>query len=383
MKHVALLIETSRTYGRDLLDGVRRYMAEHARWSVFAELRSLESPPPPWLASWQGDGILTRSGSQAVIDAVAAVGVPTVELRATRLQHSFPFVGVDNESLGRIAAQHLIDRGFRRFAVYELTAEAFFEERRDSFVAAVESAGFTCEHFAQRGGRERPQQWNRQQRDLVTWVQRLPKPCGVMACTDQLGFWLLEACREAKVSVPEEVAVLGVENDDTLASISSPPLSSVRLNGSKIGYEAAAQLDAMMSGQSPKTSPTLIAPTTIVSRQSTDVVAVDDPELAAALRYIREHATDGIGVGEVVRVVTISRSSLERRMRQAIGRTPRQEIERVRLDCAQRLLEATDLPLIDVAIRSGFEHAQRLSERFREVYGMPPGQWRLRADKSN
>ena len=381
MARVALLIETSRAYGRDLLDGVRRYMAEHTRWSVFAELRSLDSPPPPWLARWAGDGILSRSGSPAMRQAVAATGLPTVELRAQRTGSGPPFVGVDNAALGRLAARHLLDRGFRKFGVYGLTAEPFFEQRRESFAQAVGKAGYVCRHVMQPGGRERPRQWDRQQQELVEWVRSLPKPCGVMACTDQLGFWLLEACRTAGVDVPTEVAVLGVENDETLTAVSTPPLSSVRLGGSRVGYAAAELLDRLMRGERPPADPMLFAPTTVATRQSTDVVAVDDPELAAALRIIRERAVEGIDVADVLRAVAISRRSLERRMQAAIGRTPRQEIERVRLDQAARLLTETDLPLVEIARRIGYEHPQRLSERFASVYGVPPGRWRAESDR--
>lgn len=375
-KNVALLIETSRTYGRDLLDGVRRYMDRHARWSVYAELRSLDSPAPPWLADWKGDGILARSSSQEMLDTIRDLNVPSVELRATRLKHTFPFVGVDNTALGQLAAEHLLDKGLRHFGVYALTTESFFEERRDSFVAAIDARGFSCAHITQEPGREQPSEWSRQQAALVDWVRTLPKPCGVMACTDQLGFWLLEACRAAGVAVPEEVAVLGVENDDTLASISSPPLSSVRLNGATIGYEAAALLDRMMNGEAAPAEPVLIAPKTLVARQSTDVVAVDDPELAAALRFIRENAVEGIRIPDVLEHVSLSRSSLERRMKQTLGRSPREEIERVKLEHARRLIESTDFTLAEIALRSGFEQPQRFSERFRAVHGVSPSEWK-------
>lgn len=376
MRRVALLIETSRAYGRELLDGVRRHMGEGITpWSVFAELRSLRTPLPPWLRDWDGDGILTRSGSPAMAEAVAATGLPAVELRSSRTDHGLPFVGVDNRALAELAAAHFLDRGFRHFGVYGLTTESFFEQRRDRFIEVVADRGFDCATQMQRG-RERPREWDRQQSALVEWVRTLPKPCGVMACTDQLGFWLLEACRVAGVGVPDEVAVLGVENDETLAAISTPPLSSVRLPGSRVGRRAAELLDALMNGGSPPPGPILLPPTQIATRQSTDVVAVDDPDLAAALRVIRERATDGISVGDVLSEVAISRRLLERKMRAAIGRTPRQEIERVRLERAKTLLVATDLSLAAIAVRCGYEHPQRLSERFAARFGQPPGAWR-------
>ncbi len=202
MKRVALIVETSRTYGRNVLLGVRRYISEHKPWSVFAEVRDLESRPPRWLRNWDGDGILTRSGSQAIIDAVVAAGVPAVELRSSRPNHPFPWVGMDNEVVGRLCADYLAELGFRSFGVYGLTTERFFEERRDSFIRAIQQRGFACQSHEHCFNSEKPDAWERQQADLIAWLRELPKPTAVLACTDQLGFWLLDACLRAKIAVP-------------------------------------------------------------------------------------------------------------------------------------------------------------------------------------
>ncbi len=248
MRRVAVLIETSRTYGRELLNGVRRYVTEHGPWSIFAEIRDLESKPPTWLRDWDGDGILTRTATQAMADAVQAVRVPTVELRATKLKHPFPFVGMDNTAIGKMCAEYLMERGYHHFGVYELTTEQFFEERSRSFADHLQEAGFECRVFRQSANRRKAMKWEKQQSLLVDWLRDLPKPIGILACTDQLGFWLLDACARAELHVPEQVAVLGVENDETLCSMSNPPLSSVRLGGERVGYEATAMLDRWISG---------------------------------------------------------------------------------------------------------------------------------------
>lgn len=374
--HVALLIETSRSYGRALLRGVRRYMTEHGPWSLFLELRALESDAPPWLKNWQGDGILTRTGSQAMADAIRRAHVPTVELRSTRLEHDFPFVGVDNHSLGRLVAEHLLERGFRHFGVYELGTETYFEERRDDFVQTLQSRGIVCDAYRPRGRRERPADWERAQADLAAWATGLPKPVGVMACTDQLGFWLLDACRRAELNVPEDVAVVGVENDSSLCDTATPPLSSVDVNGECVGYEAARLLDQMMNGAPKPTEPILIEPRGVVTRQSSDVVAVDQPLLAQSLRFIRAHACDGINVSDLLRAVPVSRSWLEREMRRTLGRSPNQEILRVRLQRVQQLLIETDLTLLQIADRAGFAHQQYLSAAFQREFGASPGAFR-------
>lgn len=375
LPHVALLVETARSYGRGVLRGIRRYIAAHGPWSVYLEIRALESPGPAWLRTWRGHGILTRTGNQAMADLIRAAGVPTVELRTTRFLPEVPWVGVDNHAVGQMVAEHLIDRGFRRFGVYALDTEDFFRERCDNFVETARAAGLPCEAYhAPR--RERPAHWEKNQDALARWVSRLAKPVGLMACTDQLGFWLLDACRRAGVAVPEEVAVVGVENEESLCAVADPPLSSLRLNTEQAGYQAAALLDRMMRGDPPGQMRTLVKPLDIVTRQSSDVVAIDDETLAAAVRFIRENACNGVTVDDVVEHVAVSRSTLERGLRCVLGRSPNAEICRVRLNRVRQLLIETDLPLATVAARCGFRHLSYLCESFREAFGLSPGAYR-------
>jgi len=376
MKRVALLIETSRTYGRELLMGVRKYVTEHGPWSIFAEIRDLETKPPAWLHNWDGDGILTRTASEAMANAVKAVGVPTIELRATKFKRWFPFVGIDNTALGKNCAEYLIERGYQHFGVYELTTEQFFVERSQSFASHLNRAGFECHTFQQSSNREKPTQWEKQQSLLVRWLEKLPKPIAILACTDQLGFWLLDACSRASLAVPEQIAVLGVENDETLCSMSMPPLSSTRLGGERVGYEAAAMLDRWMSGIRPPKSPTLLPPLGIETRRSTDIVAVADLLLAQALRLIRDKACEGLRVDDVLRIVPLSRSSLERGFRSLLGRSPNVEIQRVKLQRAAELLAMTDLTLDEIALRTAFAHKHYLATTFRKYYGKTPGEHR-------
>jgi LacI family transcriptional regulator len=384
MKRVALLIETSRTYGRELLHGVRKYVTEHGPWSIFAEIRDLESKPPAWLREWDGDGILTRTVTQAMADAIKSVGVPAVELRATKLRHRFPFVGMNNQAVGNLCASYLMELGHQYFGVYELTTEQFFIERSQSFALKIHEHGFECHVFRQSANREKPQQWEKQQGLLVEWLKRLPKPIAILACTDQLGFWLLDACSRAKLLVPEQIAVLGVENDETLCSMSTPPLSSVRLGGERVGYEAAAMLDRWMSGKKPPKTPTLFPPLGIETRHSTDIVAVADPLLAQALKLVRNKACDGLRVDDILRAIPLSRSSLERGFRAVIGRSPNMEIHRVKMQRTAELLAMTDLTLDEIAARTAFAHKHYLATSFRKMFSMTPGQYRrsVRGGKS-
>ena len=376
--HVALLIETSRAYGRETLRGVHRYLSMHGPWSVFVQRRSLESAPPAWLKTWKGDGILTRSNNKSMIDAVRQTGIPAVELRPTFLNDSFPVVRTDDKAAGRMVAQDLIEKGLRSFACYttESRHHPHFNDRCNTFVSTLKDAGFPCDIHRSLDQQEQSLEWESQQQRLAEWLINLPKPVGILAVTDQMGFCVLEACQQAGLMVPENVAVVGVENDELLCQISTPPLSSVRPNAELVGYEAARLLSQLMNGTA-LPSETCIAPLGIATRQSSDIVAIEDQDLAAAVRFIREHACDGISVDDVLGAVKISRSSLERRMRQTLSRSPNAEIVRVQLEAARLLLADSNLSVENVAYEAGFHHTQYFGKRFKAAYGQTPGEYRL------
>jgi len=202
------------------------------------------------------------------------------------------------------------------------------------------------------------------------------EPVGVLACYDIKAQQLLDACRDASIAVPEDVAVLGVDNDPVLCSLTTPPLSSVIPNAQRSGFEAAALLDRMMAGKKEPPTPHLIEPLGIETRQSTDVLAIPDRDVAAALRFIREHACDGIGVAEVLKAVPLSRRVLEQRFQKLLGRTPHDEITRVQIENVKRLLEDSDLPLEAIAGRCGYKHVEYMTVAFKREVGVPPSVWR-------
>jgi LacI family transcriptional regulator len=400
---VALLIETTRTYTREILAGVRRYVAEHGPWSTFVELRSPDSLPPPWLKNWQGDGILTRTFTPAMNRAVSATGLPAVELRSTSLPHDRPFVGVDNGLIGQAVAEHFLNRGYRHFAVYGLTTETFFIQRVQNFVTRLQQRGLPCTQLTGSTS-DRPADWEASQTRLIAQLRSLPKPVGIFAANDQLGVHLLDACLRAGLAVPEEIAVVGCENDETLCTLATPPLTSVELDGPRVGYEAARLLDQLMrtthkpksaipnpqpsearqtsigcpkgSAGTPRQSPILIPPRQIITRESSDDLVITDPLVARASRLIRQRSHEGLTVDDLCLALNASRSTLERRMKAALGRTPKDEILRLRFRDVERLLLTTDLTLDQIAERTGFTHASYFQAAFRARYDLPPGTWR-------
>lgn len=375
VKRVAILVETTRSYTRDLLAGVSRYLHSHGAWSTFLELRALESSVPPWLSGWDGDGILTRTHSSEMARAIKAAGVPTVELRSTKHTAGFPFIGMDNALIGQAVAEHFLNRGYRRFAAYTLDTEEFFRERVSKFVARVEATGNPCVTLPAQG-ESTPRDWESHQKQLMRWLESLPKPVGIFATNDQLAVRLLDACRRAAIAVPEEVAVVGCENEETLCEFASPALTSVRFDGLTVGWKAAERLDRIMRGDPDDGRPILVPPKGIEVRASSDEFVIEDPVALRAARLIRERAFSGLNIADLCAELGVSRSTLERRMKAALGRAPKDELLRVRFREVNRLLRATDLTIDLIAEQTGFTHAHYLQTAYRERFGITPGEFR-------
>ncbi len=382
MRHVALLIETSGSYGRGLLRGVAKYNREHARWSTYFHPHGLGDAPPEWMNTWEGDGILARVDTTAIADLLRNSGVPVVNLRGTVLNLRFPYVGPDHSAIAKLAAEHLLERGLKHFAFCgkEPGVHPGLDERGDSFKQTIEAAGFPCELFRSVECTPR-HNWETEQDALAGWIAKLPKPVGVMACNDERGLQVLDACRRCGATVPDEVAVIGVDNDEYLCHLSIPPLTSVDVNAEQIGYEAAVLLDQMMQGKKMPTKAQFIAPRGIVTRLSTDVVASTDLEVNRALRFIRERGIGTLNVGDVLAHLGMSRASLQQRMKKAIGRTIHEEIERVRLARVKELLLIPDITIKQVARQTGFSSVQYMTRVFRAALGETPAKYRSKRAK--
>jgi LacI family transcriptional regulator len=366
-------VETSLAPGREILRGIARYVREEGPWSIAHEPRSLEQSVPTWLRRWNGDGIIARVQDQRIASAIASVGVPTVDVLGVVEGLPFPLVHVDDQAIGRLGAEHLLDQGFRRFGFFGIEGENWSDHRRDAFSERVRAAGCACITHAVSRQTARQQRWEDSERDLAAWLAGLPKPAGLMIASDQLGPHTLEACRRAEVTVPDDIGVIGVDNDGPLCEVSDPPLSSVWPDHRRVGYEAARLLHLLMRGAERPAGPVLLPPRGVRVRKSTDALALDDRSVAQAVRYIREHGCEAIEVEDVVRRVPLSRSVLQRRFRALLGRSVHDEIVRVRLARARELLQETDLPLAEIAERAGFRHQEYMGAVFRRRLQQTPG----------
>lgn len=378
--HVALLIETSREYGRGLLRGVARYQQEQGPWSIFFETHGLDDTPPQWLKDWDGDGILARVNSRRAAKAILDTGLPAVDVRGALPDLGLPFIGVDNEPVADLAYRHLRDCGLRHFAFCGTPRGENPNQdlRCDHFVHFVREDGHECATWLGERATKRTT-WEDQQQQIAAWLKELPRPVGIMTCHDDRGQQVLDACRRADLAVPDEVAVISVDNDPYLCNLCTPPLTSIDVNPSRIGYESAALLDRMMRGEQPEQQTTLLGPPRgVAGRRSTDTLSIDDREVAAAIRYIRENATSGILASDVVARAEKAPSTLERRVKKILGRTIKAEITRVRLARAKLLLSETELSVAKVSERAGFGEPKYFCEVFRKHESVTPTAFRKR-----
>ena len=376
MKHVALLIETSNAYARGLLRGIVSYVREHRPWSIYLAEHGRGDRPPGWLAAWRGDGIIARVETPPIAEALRRIKVPVVDVSAARLLPALPWFETDDAAFAQVAYEHLKERGFKHFAYCGDARFNWSNWRCEHFERTMRAEGESC--FIYQPSRAFAADDTTQVDDLARWVKKLPKPVGVIACYDLRGQQVLDACRRARIAVPDQVAVIGADNDELICELSHPPLSSVIPNTHRTGYEAAALLDAMMSGRKARGETHLIPPVGVATRQSTDVLAIEDRHVAQAVRFIREQACRGINVRDVLKAVPQARRLLESRFKKFLGHTPHEEIIRVQINRVKELLSETDLPLSVIAERAGFQHVEYLSVVFKKKTGLPPSRYRAR-----
>lgn len=379
-KSVALLIETSNGYCRGLLEGVIAYTKERANWSVHLTEQERGAPPPAWLKSWGGDGIIARIETDAIGQQLKTFGVPIVDLSAARHVTGVPWADTEDRAIAMLGVNHFTERGFTQLAYCGDAGFQWSDKRRAHFREIAESDG--CRVFEHQSVARYDKSYDlaTEQQRMMKWLSTLPRPIGIMGCYDFKAQQVLDACRQLNIAVPTEVAVLGVDDDRLICELSEPTLSSVIPDTKRTGYEAADLLNRMMAGeQVPIDEPLITQPLGVQVRQSTDTLAIGDEEIARALHYIRRHAMSNIRVADVLRHVSLSRRSLEHRFKKWLGHTPHEEIQRVRMNRIKELLADTDLSVQEIAERTGFEYAEYMAAVFKRETGITPTAFRDQA----
>jgi LacI family transcriptional regulator len=372
---IGLLVNHCHGFYRHILQGIRSYADLHPEW-LFVQLRQ-EKGNLKWSGPEPPKGMVASIHTPELAKSLRRWRGPVVNVSSVLPDLPWPRVVPDGAAISRMAAEHLLDRGLRSFGFVGHPEHVYSVEREAPFCAVLTAAGASVS--ARRDHPFEPHaEIHKLDRRIAVWLRGLPKPAGIMVATDFWGVELTEACRQLEVRIPEDVAIIGVSNDDLYTEFSRPPLSSVVLPTKKIGYEAAKLLDRLMAGRRPPARPVLIPPTHVHVRSSTDVLAIDDPMVIAAVRFIRERSHLPIGIDDVLREVHVSRRPLERRFRRFLGRGVAEEIRRVHLERSRQLLADTNLNMNAVARQSGLESARHLAAIYRREIGTSPTAFRQR-----
>ncbi len=374
------MLDPTRMFTGGLLRGVGRYArTNHRQWAFFRPSNYRQDLStgslPEMVRRLNADGVVVRQ--DADIEEVVRMGIPVVTMNYFRKRLAgIASVSGDMESIGRMGAVHLLDRGFRNFAYCGYTDRNWSIKREESFTAVVTAAGYQSDSYmtAEAVNIDR---WVGELEDISEWLKNCPRPLGVMACNDDRGEQVVEACKMASLRVPDDVAVVGVDNDPSICNFSNPRLSSVVLNIEDAGYRAAEILDGWMSGRKKSYIGVSVKPVRVATRESTDVVATGDQEVSDAMKFIRLNSSRAIQVGEVVEYVGVSRRKLETRFRAVFGTSVLDCIRRARVERAMIMLADTNQPVFEIARALDYAGAPQFSRYFKQAAGISPGQYRL------
>jgi LacI family transcriptional regulator len=372
-------MKTSAAHANSILIGLAKFQARHELWQMqyegeterFTHLRI------------EMDGLLAAVDSRPdTWDLLATVRCPIVNIAADILEgplkERFPRILPDEEAVGKLVAEHFLARCFKHFAFQGIGNFRFSQLRQRGFVDTLAQAGFTCQEYIPEG-----LDWDSAAQAPVRekWLHELARPCGIFAADDARAYHLVQSCQSVGIRVPEDVAIVGVNDEEPRCQMANPQLSSVGLDGERAGWEAATLLARLMAGEPSPEEPILVPPKGLVTRRSSDFMMIDDVEVRTAMRFIWDHAAEPLSVADVVGHVPLCRSQLERRFRKATNRTLQEEISRVHVDRAKQLLQYSDLSVAQVARSSGFTSPQRLAEAFHKAFTITPTAYRRRAQR--
>ena len=377
---MALLVETSRSYGRDLLRGIALFARTRSNWALLHQEMTIDAALPGWMKEMSIDGVIARVDTRT-IGPLRELRVPCVDVRCSHRFAGIPQVETDDRKVAELAFRHLWDRGFRRFAFCGFQFAPYSEARLRFFQQLVEETGSPLSVYETPGQPDAAlsilEESGVTDIDAMSaWLASLQPPTGLFVCNDIRGQQVLNTCRGLQLAVPDDIAMIGVDDDDAICPLSDPSLSSVRPDAECVGYRAAELLDGMISGKPAPTKVEYISPRGVVQRKSTQVMAIEDRELARVCRFIREHACDGINVNDVANFTSLSRRQLERRFRSELNHTPHQEITTVQVAKVKQLLEETEMTLEQIAHLAGYSHKERLSAVFKREVRQTPGEYR-------
>jgi LacI family transcriptional regulator len=367
MKKIALLLETSRAFGRQLIIGIARYSRLYGPWSFYKEPLDLKSSIPH-LTSWRPDGIIMRDS--LITKELLRLKVPTIlAIHSSSYPKELPVIKTDSRAIALMASAHFIEKGFKNLAFCGFDNYDWSDERKSYFTKFNKAAGFTTYNYISSRKISQPD-WENEQQHMCKWLKDLPKPVGIFSCNDDRGQHVLEVCKLIDLKVPEEVAVIGVDNDPMICEIEDPPLTSIALNVEPAGYAAALLLDQLINHKRFGRKKIMVTPSHIVQRQSSDILAVDDNEVALAIQYIKNNVKNKICIKDLVETTNISRRTLEKRFKKTIHRSIYNEIQQIRIELISKLLIETDLPISQITALFDFTDVEHISRFFKKKKGI-------------
>lgn len=376
---VGIAADVVTGYGRAVMRGAMRYANIQRSWLIHEEMRRLATAGNTWPKC---DGAIVAGVTRDTFQQIRRKTKHVIFCSGSADPDESGVVSMNDHSVGVLAAEHLLECRLDCFAFYQRAETALVDRRFAGFSATLEAKAKTC---AKCPVPWHPEQVNREySAKVIQWLVGLPKPAGIMAVDDSAAHNLAGYCLQAGIAVPEQIAIVGVNNDELLCQTAWPPLSSVDCDFERVGYLAAQLLDRLLRGEKLTGTDRVIQvpPLGIARRQSSDMLAIDDPNLADALRFIREHACDPCSVQDVLREVPVARRWLERQFLGRLGRTPHDEITKVQMEEARRLLVQPGVTIADVASRCGFSSLASFGRAFLRSQEMSPAAYRKSVTKS-
>lgn len=372
LPRVALLIGTERDWGRNLVRGVLSFCAHDIEWDIWVKPNQSSFNTLP--DDWQGDGVIAHVLTPELAQELNQSGLPVVSVTDNPIEgFNAPCVRTDDSASTRMAAEHFIDRGFRYLAFIGSRRRPTPIQYAETFKKTAKELGLTCARFpGNPGGPNFPAR-------LTAWLQSLPKPVGIVTTGQNLGRIVIENCRRNGLSVPHDVSVLCANYDELMCLTSHPALSGIISPTQQIGYTAAELLHRMMNGEHVPNDTIFVPPSGLKEHLSSDTLAIKDPQMIQVVEFLRAHAFEPITLDDILRVVPMAKRTLDRRFQKAFGRTPTDEIKRMRINKARQLLIETDLPMQLIAERCGYATYNYLTNVFKRTTGLTPSAYRNQA----
>jgi LacI family transcriptional regulator len=363
---VSIFVETATSWGRRVVAGILAHAKENGPWHIHIEPRGPDEAPeiPP---HWKADGVIARVGNNDFALRLAKLGIPVVNVSSIKLPDAnFPRVTTSSEAVCRMAADHFQIRGFFNYGYIGNFDQSYVHGQYDTFVRELASRGHTCSACRHSGSRG----------EILKWLKGLPKPVGILCWGPRIGRLVIDTCLDAGIPVPHDVAVLGADYDELQSEASHPAQSGIRMASEQIGLMAAATLHRMMQGHAPERIHQAITSGAVVAKRSSDTLAIADPGIAAAMRFIQTRFRERIGVPDVLAAVPMARRSLERKFRQAFGLSVVDRIRQIRVNEARLLLAGTNDPITLIAEKCGFTSYTYMGRVFQNDTGMTPSDYR-------